>query len=66
MGHGYDRDGAKIEKSTQTVLGPIALYNHVTATRSQSFKALLVRWIVYCHVAFAMLENEYLRDLLAC
>ncbi len=29
------------------------------------FKALLVRWIVYCHVAFIQMENVYFRELLA-
>jgi hypothetical protein len=28
------------------------------------FKDLLVRWMVYCHIAFRMVENEYFRDLI--
>jgi hypothetical protein len=28
------------------------------------FKELLIRWIVYCHIAFFQLENEYFRELL--
>jgi len=66
MSHGYNREGVKTERSAHTVLGTTALYTLVTATRLESFKALLIRWIVYCHIAFAMLENENFRDLLAC
>ena len=28
------------------------------------FKELLIRWIVYCHIAFFQLENQYFRELL--
>lgn len=66
MSHGYDRDGNKIDKGTRSIPEAAALYTLVTATRYESFKTLLVRWIVYCQVAFAMLENEYFRELLAC
>ncbi|KAG7425131.1 putative AC transposase [Fusarium oxysporum f. sp. raphani] len=30
----------------------------------EKFKELLIRWIVYCHVAFFQLENRYFRELL--
>lgn len=30
----------------------------------EKFKELLVRWIVYCHIAFFQLENQYFRELL--
>lgn len=66
MSHGYDRDGNKVDKGTRSIPKAAALYTLVTATRYESFKTLLVRWIVYCQVAFAMLENEYFRELLAC
>ncbi|GAB7336563.1 hypothetical protein MBLNU13_g09833t2 [Cladosporium sp. NU13] len=66
MSHGYDREGKKASKSAENVLEAAAIYTLVTTTRYESFKALLVRWIVYCQVAFAMLENEYFRELLAC
>jgi hypothetical protein len=66
MSHGYDRDGNKTEKSTKTIPETRTFYALVTATKYESFKTLLVRWIVYCQVAFAMLENEYFRELLAC
>ena len=29
-----------------------------------SFKRLLIRWIVYCHIAFFQFENVYFRQLL--
>ena len=66
MSHGYDGEGNKAEQSAKTILETTALYTLVTTTRYASFKALLIRWIVYCQVAFAMLENEYFRELLAC
>jgi len=28
------------------------------------FKAILVRWIVYCHIAFFQFKNSYFRQLL--
>ncbi|KJZ68286.1 hypothetical protein HIM_12323 [Hirsutella minnesotensis 3608] len=28
------------------------------------FKELLIRWVVYCHIAFFQLENQYFRELL--
>ena len=28
------------------------------------FRMLLIRWIVFCHIAFAQLENGYLLELL--
>lgn len=30
----------------------------------EKFKELLIRWIVYCHIAFFQLENKYFRELL--
>ncbi|KAJ0129553.1 54S ribosomal protein L4, partial [Fusarium oxysporum f. sp. albedinis] len=30
----------------------------------EKFKELLVRWIVYCHIAFFQFENQYFRELL--
>lgn len=30
----------------------------------EKFKDLLIRWIVYCHIAFFQLENQYFRELL--
>ncbi|KAA8619650.1 hypothetical protein PtrV1_06744 [Pyrenophora tritici-repentis] len=29
----------------------------------EKFKELLIRWIVYCHIAFFQLENQYFREL---
>lgn len=42
-----------------------AVYQALTKTYAlDEFKSLLVRWMVYCHVAFRMVENEYFRDLM--
>ncbi|KAF7568858.1 hypothetical protein PtrM4_112730 [Pyrenophora tritici-repentis] len=30
----------------------------------EKFKELRIRWIVYCHIAFFQLENQYFRELL--
>jgi hypothetical protein len=30
----------------------------------EKFKELLICWIVYCHIAFFQLENQYFRELL--
>ncbi|KJZ70095.1 hypothetical protein HIM_10498 [Hirsutella minnesotensis 3608] len=30
----------------------------------ERFKELLIRWVVYCHIAFFQLENQYFRELL--
>lgn len=32
----------------------------------EEFKRLLIRWIVYCHMAFRMVENIYFRELVCC
>ena len=37
----------------------------ISTHRYDEFKRLLIRWIVYCHIAFRMLENQYFRNLLA-
>jgi len=55
ISHGYDRDGSKIEKITKSIPDAAVSYTPVTATRYESFETLLVRWIVYCQVTFAML-----------
>lgn len=58
--------GSNVDKGTKSIPEAAALYTLVTATRYESFKTLLVRCLVYCQVAFAMLKNEYFRELLAC
>jgi hypothetical protein len=30
----------------------------------EKFKELLIRWIVYCHIAFFQLESQYFREVL--
>jgi hypothetical protein len=38
--------------------------NLIFVRQLDRFKALLIRWIVYCHIAFFQLENQYFRDLI--
>jgi hypothetical protein len=66
MSHEYNREGNKAEQSAKTIFGTNVLYTLITTTRYQDFKALLIRWIVYCQITFAMLENECFRELSAC
>ena len=40
------------------------LKTFIFARKLDIFKDLLVRWIVYCHIAFFQIENVYFRDLL--
>jgi Ni,Fe-hydrogenase maturation factor len=35
------------------------------AANFESFKALLLRWLVYSHIAFVQIENVYFRQMLA-
>ena len=37
----------------------------VTKRRAEVFKKLLIQWFVYCHIALAMLKNQYFRDLIS-
>ncbi|KAF7567796.1 Dimer-Tnp-hAT domain containing protein [Pyrenophora tritici-repentis] len=37
---------------------------HQIDPQIEKFKELLIRWIVYCHIAFFQLENQYFRELL--
>ena len=37
----------------------------ISTPRYDTFRRLLIRWIVYCHIAFRMLENQYFRNLLS-
>ena len=64
--HKLDKDGNKIQpvpppdqlKITTRIHTAVSTYNY------EEFKRLLVRWIVYCSIAFQMLENDYFRQLL--
>jgi hypothetical protein len=62
--HGIDKDGCLVKKESAkgVVQSMVSIVTHNSVER---FKYLLVRWIVYCHIAFHMLENEYFRALLS-
>jgi hypothetical protein len=38
----------------------------VTTVQKETFKVLLIRWIVGCQIAFFMMENKLFRDLIHC
>ena len=65
-GYGYDKEGKKLQKVEKPLPEALDLYALVTSANMGLFKKLLVRWVVYCQVAFIMLENKYFRELLAC
>ena len=37
----------------------------VSQSAFDRFKELLIRWIVYCHIAFYQVENAYFRELIS-
>ena len=41
------------------------VFDIVTTDRYDGFKAAVVRWIVYCTIAFQMLENQYFRNVVS-
>jgi hypothetical protein len=67
--HGLDRTtGKPVDASKKpNIKGSISsgsVYQALTKTYAlEEFKSLLIRWMVYCHVAFMMVENEYFREL---
>jgi hypothetical protein len=61
--HGIDKEGNQIEKRAA---GQQVIMNLVAKTDFNEFKRLFVRWVIYCHIALLMIENEYFRELLRC
>lgn len=41
-------------------------FNLVSETDFNRFKILLINWIVYCQLAFFMLESSYFQELIKC
>ena len=41
------------------------VFDTVTTDRYDDFKTAVVRWIVYCNIAFQMLENQYFRNVVS-
>jgi hypothetical protein len=56
---------AGVGPSVKTSFADGVVYQQLTKQWTLSeFKDLLVRWMVYCHIAFRMVENEYFRELI--
>ena len=64
MLHGYDRDGARVEGLRNGLKRSSLFSNLVTTVNYDVLKRLFIRWIVYCQIAFTILENDYFRELL--
>src|SRR5579871_3339868 len=52
------------EDGTQTTINGPNLSTLIFRRDFDVFKDLLIRWIVYCHIAFFQIENVYFRELL--
>jgi len=52
------------EGDNQTMINGPNLSTMIFRRDFDVFKDLLIRWIVYCHVAFFQIENAYFRELL--
>ena len=61
--HNRDPDTGVVEGLK--VLPKDAVFTVVEKKNMDTFKALLVRWIVCCQLAFSILENKVFRDLIA-
>jgi hypothetical protein len=55
---------AKNDPSQPSIVDFNSISTVVFKRRFDDFKELLIRWIVYCHIAFFQIENLYFRDLL--
>jgi hypothetical protein len=61
----HNRDPDTGELLATKAVSKNAVYSVVQASKMDTFKALLIRWIVCCQLAFYMLENTAFRDLVA-
>src|SRR5215207_3880189 len=50
--------------SNQTTINGPSVSSLIFRRDWEFFKELLIRWIVYCHIAFFQIENEYFREML--
>ena len=55
---------AKKDLSQSSIIDFNNISTLVFKRRFDKFKELLIRWIVYCHIAFFQIENVYFRELL--
>jgi len=64
--HELDKDGNKVDQGSSTRAntaspGPGELIFKSTLA---DFRLLLIKWIVFCHIAFIQIENRYFKNLL--
>jgi hypothetical protein len=57
-GEGHLRSSSPVEQRT---IGDNA-FTLVSVAKKSEFQRLLIRWLVYCHICLAMVENEYFRE----
>lgn len=67
--HQIDRKTGEFKPTKKDPLQPSIIdFNNISTLvfkrRFDEFKELLIRWIVYCHIAFFQVENVYFRELL--
>jgi hypothetical protein len=67
--HQIDRRTGEFKPTKKDPSQPSIIdFNNISALvfkrRFDEFKELLIRWIVYCHIAFFQIENAYFRELL--
>jgi len=67
--HQIDRKSGELKPiKTRPPQPSIIDFNNISTLifkrRFDEFKELLIRWIVYCHIAFFQIENAYFRELL--
>lgn len=61
--HSIDKEGKPI-KSKGTIQRFVQAQDYIWNSWFEAFKFLLIRWIVYCHIAFYQIENTYFVELI--
>jgi hypothetical protein len=61
--HRLDKDGKPLPPKEPQKNTPLVVNMVVKTYQFETFKDLLIRWIVYCQLALNMLENSYFREL---
>ena len=64
--HQIDQSGKRIGNGdlAQSIINLGSIGRQVFRRDFDFLKELLIRWIVYCHIAFFQFENDYFRELL--